>query len=78
MKHILKLVLLNLLLFGALYLCSIAVLKILSLFGATYVYTHSVAFTATLFAMVVLHVGSYYKRKLTNYSLSKIKKDEKI
>ena len=66
MKHILKMVLFNLLLFGALYLCSIAVLKILSLFGATYVYTHSVAFAATLFAMIVLHVFSYRKRKKSN------------
>lgn len=63
MKHILKLILMNILFFGALYLCCIGVLKILSLFGAAHVNTHSVAFAASLFAMIVLHVGSYRKRK---------------
>ena len=66
MKHILKLVLLNILLFVALYLCSIGVLNILSLFGATYGNTNSVAFAATLFAMAVLHIVSYRKNKKNN------------
>ena len=64
--HIFKLLLLNILLLVALYLCSIGLLKILSLFGATYGNTHRVAFVATLFAMVVLHVGSYRKREKCN------------
>ncbi|NLA62243.1 MAG: hypothetical protein GX857_03335 [Bacteroidales bacterium] len=42
------------------------VLKTLSLFGATYGNTHAVAFTATLFAMAVLHVVNYRRRKKSN------------
>lgn len=63
MKHIFKLILLNTLLFIGLYVCSIAVLKVLSLFGTTYDNTHSVAFAATLLAMVVLHLYNYQKIK---------------
>ena len=66
MKHILKLIGKNILLFFALYLCSIGVLKILSLFGAIYGNTHTVAFAATLFAMAVLHTISYRERKKSN------------
>lgn len=66
MKRILKFVGKNILLFFALYLCSIGVLKILSLFGVTYGNTHAVAFTATLFAMAVLHVVNYRRRKKPN------------
>ncbi|NLZ94859.1 MAG: hypothetical protein GX921_03410 [Bacteroidales bacterium] len=62
MKNLLKLIAKNLLLFFALYLSSIAVLKILTLLGASYGRTHKVAFVATLFAMIVLHVYNYQKR----------------
>ena len=66
MKDIFKLVILNILLFIALYVCSIVILKILSVVGASYGNTHSVAFAASLFAMVVLHLVSYRKRKKSN------------
>ena len=56
-------ILANILLFVALYLCSMGVLKILSLFGATYGNAHSVAFAATLFAMFVLRLIIYRKNK---------------
>lgn len=66
MKSVLKRMVKYILLFFALYVCSIGVLEVLSLFGASYGNRHSVAFTATLFAMIVLHAISYSKRKKSN------------